>query len=332
MSKTLGDIKRLDVRTAWEHEAVDFTPWLAKEENLKQLGDELGFELELEGTEVSVGPYAADILALDTSTGDYVVIENQLEKTNHDHLGKLITYAAVLDATAIMWLAQHFTDEHKKALDWLNDNSSDDISYFGVQIELWQIDDSRPALKFNVISHPTDIVRSAIKSSINRPISETKKLQGEFWTAFREELIKSKTLSSARQARPRYWYNIPLGRTGIHISNIADTRENKIGIRVYMRHVYNAEAALSQLIDQKEEIEKEIGETLIWNPNEKARDKTIVIYKQADLRRRDKWPEYLEWFVDMTGKYRKVFMPRIKELDLEFAEEEQEYDNSPSNS
>src|SRR5690554_541925 len=147
-----GILKTLPPRLKWNNEARDFTPWLSN--NISELNKALGLELEVENTEVAVGPYSADILAKDTGTGQYVVIENQLEKTNHDHLGKAITYASVLDASTIIWIATDFTEEHKKALDWLNDHTSDQISIFGVQVELWQIDNSNAALRFNIVSKP----------------------------------------------------------------------------------------------------------------------------------------------------------------------------------
>jgi hypothetical protein len=113
----LGVLKTLPARLKFTNEARDFTPWLAL--NINHLSEAIGLELELEKVEVAVGPYAADILAKETVSGKYVIIENQLEKTNHDHLGKAITYASVLDATAIVWIASEFTEEHKKAFDWL---------------------------------------------------------------------------------------------------------------------------------------------------------------------------------------------------------------------
>ena len=125
----LGQIKKLNVRKIWASEAAHFTPWLANEENIVILGQSLGLELEVEQIEAKVGPYSADILAKDIGTGKYVVIENQLGKTDHDHLGKAITYGSVLDASAVVWIASEFTEEHQKALDWLNEYSSDDLEF-----------------------------------------------------------------------------------------------------------------------------------------------------------------------------------------------------------
>ena len=192
MDETLGKIKSVSLRHIWKNEARDFTPWLA--EHLEELNEALGLELELEDKEVSVGPYSADILAKDTGTGKYVVIENQLQKTDHDHLGKCITYASVLDASAVIWIASKFTEEHHKALDWLNDHTSDDIAFYGVKVELWQIENSPSAVRFNVISTPNIIVRQA---RIDKgELSEARRNQLDYWTAYREKLSESGKIRS----------------------------------------------------------------------------------------------------------------------------------------
>lgn len=323
MSEKLGTLKRVDVRSLWPDEAADFTPWLAREENIARLGEALGLELEVEHTEVAVGPYSADILARDSGSGDPVVIENQLGKTNHDHLGKAITYAAALGASAVVWVAADFTEEHRKAVDWLNDNGSGDISFFGVRVELWQIDDSRPAVRFNVVGKPAEVAAKAALAVGTPELTEVRKLQLEWWTAFRQALVESKAVPSARAPRPQYWYDVPLGRAGIHLSNTANTYDNRIGVRVYLRQRHGGEAALAQLQEWKKEIESEIGQALQWNPNPDNRDKIIALYRDADLARRDKWPEYLQWMVDTTQRFRQAFGPRLKLLQLSVEDVEQ---------
>lgn len=315
----LGELKLLDVRTIWPNESSDFTPWLADDKNIARLSDALGIELEVESTEVAVGPYAADILARDSGTGAYVVIENQLGKTDHDHLGKAITYAAVLSAGAVVWVASKFTEEHRKAIDWLNDNSSDDVAFYGVQIELWQIDSSKPALRFNVLSR-----RGEVTIKPPAPLSDARKLQFDWWTEFRKALLAKKIIPSARAAGPRYWFTVALGRTGIHISNICDTYNNRIGVRLYMRYKYCGNAALTQLEEQKEEIETEIGKPLIWNPNPDAWDKTILFEREVNLNDRKRWPEYVDWMVEVTEKFMSTFGPRVKRLNLEVVAESDE--------
>lgn len=313
MAKDLGGLHKLNVRAIWQNEASEFTPWLASEANINLLGDALGIELEVENTEVTVGPYSADILAKDTATGRYVVIENQLEKTNHDHLGKAITYASVLDASAIVWIAPEFTNEHRKALDWLNDHTTEELSFFGVSVELWQIDQSKPAVKFNVVSAPADILRIAAKSKGTDELSDIRKAQLAFWTKFRDKLVATKQIPSAQSPRPQYWYNISLGKSGIHLSTIFNTFENAMGIRVYISNRI-ADIALPYLEKHRAAIEAEIGETLEWNPYPDKLDKIIRLSRSADLFQQDQWDEYCDWLVPMTLKFRKAFSQRVKAL------------------
>jgi hypothetical protein len=309
----LGNLVNVDVRTLWPNEASDFTPWLAAEANIARLGEAIGLELEVEHTEMAVGPYAADILARDSATGNYVVIENQLGKTDHDHLGKAITYAAALGARTVIWVAPAFTDEHRKAMEWLNDNSSDDLSFFGVQVELWSIDGSSPALRWNVVSRPSGIVRQLTTAKPSE-LSDSRRLQLEWWTAFRDALLAQRAVPSVQSPRPQYWYNVALGRSGFHLSATANTFDKKIGIRLYMVARFGAATALAQLMESKEDIERELGTSLAWDPNPTATDKVIVASMDADLTRRDRWPEYLKWLVGMTVKFRQVFGPRVKAL------------------
>lgn len=310
---TLGEIKKLDVRKIWKTEAFEFTPWLACDENIIQLGKVIGFELEVDQVEATVGPYSADILAKDTGTGKYVVIENQLGKTNHDHLGKAITYGSVLDAGTVIWIATEFTEEHQRALDWLNEYTSNELSFYGVQLEIWQIDESCPAVRFNVISHPAEIKRGDATAKLPEALSETKKLQLEFWNAFRNKLLKEKVVASAQTPRPQYWFDVALGRSHIFLSNIANTYENHIGVRVYIGNRI-AEWALPQLEAQKQEIESEIGSKLQWNPNPDNRDKIISITRDVNLQNREDWDDSIIWMVDMVKRFRKAFMPRVKKL------------------
>ena len=155
MKIELGNLESVEPRSVWENEAYNFTPWIA--ENIGQIGNEIGMDLEIRGTEVPAGPYSADILAEDIGTNQIVVIENQLEKTNHDHLGKAITYASELNAQIVVWLAPTFTDEHRKALDWLNTHVKDEVAFYGIRFQLWKIEDSLPALSLDVVSRPTHI-------------------------------------------------------------------------------------------------------------------------------------------------------------------------------
>lgn len=305
----LGILRSVTPRKKWNSESSDFTPWLAQ--NIKTLNESLGLELEVENTEVAVGPYSADILAKDTSTGKYVVIENQLEKTNHDHLGKALTYASVLDASIIIWVATTFTEEHQKALDWLNDHTTDEISFYGVQVELWQIDDSKAAVKLNVLSRPNEAVRLAAKTKASEVLSENRKFQFEFWSKFRDKLAKTKKIPSLQTPRPQYWFDVSLGKTNIHLSNTCNTDINTVGVRVYIRH-HIADTMLPYLISKKNEIENAIGAVLQWDPNPSNIDKVIALQHATDFSSQTKVEEALDWMVEYTVKFREIFSKLIQ--------------------
>lgn len=300
----LGILKTLAPRQKWNNEASDFTPWLAA--NIDSLNKALGLELEVENIEVAAGPYSADILAVDTGTGKYVIIENQLEKTNHDHLGKAITYASVLDASTIVWIATTITEEHQKALDWLNDHTGDEISFYGIQIELWQIDESKPAVRFNVISKPNQAVRQAAKAKATEDLSESKRFQYDFWLKFRDKLAKTKKIPSLQTPRPQYWFDISLGRTNVYLSNTCNTDQNTVSVRVYIGNKI-ADTMLPYLEERKEEIERAIGQPLQWNPNPDNRDKVIILSHATDFKSPQKVDEALDWLTNYSIKFREIF-------------------------
>lgn len=306
----LGKIKNVPLRSIWKNEAYDFTPWLA--ENITELGQALGLELEFEDKEVSVGPYSADILAKDVGTGQYVVIENQLEKTNHDHLGKCVTYSAVLNASAVIWVASEFTEEHKKALDWLNDHTTEEIAFYGVKIELIQIDSSSPAIQFNVKSSPNEVVRQATKRKEQGELTETRKLQLDFWTEFKDKLKETGKIGSLQTPRPQYWFDVALGKSGINLSNTFNTWDNIIGVRVYISNKV-ADDWLPYFESHKEEIEKKIGSKLDWNPNPDNKDKVIVLTKPYELDNKENWKEPIDWLVNQTIIFRETFAKLIRE-------------------
>jgi hypothetical protein len=264
--------------------------------------------------EVACDPYTADILAKDTLTGNYVVIENRIGKTDHDHLGKAITYASVLNASTIIWVATEFTQEHKKAIDWLNDHTQEDISVYGVQIELWQIDDSKPALRFNVISSPNGAVREAAKSK-NIELSITRRFQLDFWTKFRNKLDATRKIPSLQTPRPQYWFSISLGKSHIQLSNTCNTDDNTVGIRIYIGNKIVNET-LPYMESKKGEIEAAMGTSMNWNPNPWNFDKVITLIHPTDFSIPAQIEESLNWLVEYTIKARDVFGKIIRDMPL----------------
>lgn len=303
--------KRINPRKIWPNEATNFTPWLA--ENISELGEIIGMELEVVGQEVSVGPYSADILAKDINTEDYVVIENQLEKTNHDHLGKSITYASALGAKTIVWIATDFTEEHKKSLDWLNDNTNEDLAFWGIQLELWQISEDTASMRLNVVSTPSTNVKT-IKNRTNNE-SESRNIQLNFWTKFREKLEKTKKIPSLQTPQARYWFDVRIGRSNILLSDFCNTEKSVVGIRLYIRSSV-VDVYYPALLARKGEINKALGCEPEWDPNPAAKDKTIALSHQTDLSDPSKVEEALDWLVEQTLIFHRVFSKEVKDIKI----------------
>ena len=219
--QSLGRLKRVSLREVWASESEHFTPWLGQEENLKLLGDTIGLELELEDQEKDVGPFRADLLCKSTLDDSWVLIENQLERTDHGHLGQLLTYAAGLEAVTIIWVAERFTDEHRAALDWLNEKTDDGVNFFGLEVELWRIGDSPIAPKFNIVSKPNDWTKR-VQSAATKggELSSLKQTQLKFWIAFKEYMDANSKIRCQKPA-PHHWLSSSLGRSGFHLDSVA---------------------------------------------------------------------------------------------------------------
>lgn len=321
-SITLGQLEKVDIRKVWTNESYDFTPWLAEEANIKLLGDAIGLELEVEAQEKDVGPFRADILCKETATGHWVLIENQLERTDHCHLGQLITYAAGLQAVTIVWIASRFTDEHRAAVDWLNQITDGDFNFFGLEMEVWKIGESAAAPKFNVVCAPnnwTQTVTQAKKSVEQGPITGAKQLQLEFWTSFRDYVLDRETVIKPTKPLPQTWMSIAIGKTGFGLSAVASTWDpdtessaiHQLRVEFVMYDEYG-KGYLLQLLENKAEIESELGCTLTWKENPKQCK--ILVKESAHLDERSKWSDYHDWLLKNLEKFHSVFAKRAKQL------------------
>ena len=311
----LSKITKVDLRDCWQSEAGDFTPWLVSEENIALLADALGMnELEVKGQEEHVGPFRADILCVDPGTDKYVLIENQLEKTDHNHLGQIMTYAAGLDAVTIIWIAEHFTEEHRAAIDWLNRFTDKEFNFFGVEIELIKIGDSPAAPIFNVIAKPngwSKDVRSSQASKEGR--SEGEIFKYEFWTAFVNYMGNNPSkLFRTQSASHDHWMNIAIGKGGMHIALLVNTREQKVTVQLYMWD--DAEKKnFDTFYKYKEDAEEKLGK-LAWRRLDGKKASTVDLYKKCDLSNPNAWNEIFAWYKEYTEKFITFFKPIIKKL------------------
>ena len=317
---TLETLKKIDLRKAWKSEDQEFTPWLANEEDLELLGNNIGIELELVAQEQDVGPFRADILCKNTENESYVLIENQLEKTNHKHLGQLLTYAAGLEAVTIIWIASKFTEEHRKSIDWLNEITDTKFKFFALEIELLQIANSPYAPRFNIISMPNNwgkSVSQAAKNISEEITSETKALQYKYWQQLVDFIKESKSQLKPQDARPRHWQTFAVGRSNFHIDATLNTLNNKISVELCITDKNNAKIFYQLLANDKIDIENELGSELEWKENlGKTQSKIIISKNNVNISNESDWIKQHEWFKINIEKFDKTFRTRIKKLNV----------------
>lgn len=310
----LGKIKKIDLRTIWASESSDFTPWLAKEENIALLSDAIGMDLEVESQEKNVGPFRADILARDLVANHYVLIENQLEQTNHNHLGQIMTYAAGLDAFSIIWIAKSFTEEHRAALDWLNRITDENINFFGVEVAIIQIGDSLPAPQFNVVAKPNDWSKSIKSTTSSGNLTETKIKQQEYWTEFRDYVLKNGSPFKVQKPLPQHWTNVAIGRSYFYLSLNVNSVNGTISINFEMSGA-NAKSNYATLREKFEDDSKSnISADLDWLRLDDKKISMVKLSKSFNFLDIDSREEQFAWFVEYVQKFIKYFQPKIKTL------------------
>lgn len=309
----LGRLERVNLREAWESEPQDFTPWLARSENLAVLSDTLGMELTTEGTEQRVGPFSADILCQDTQDGSRVVIENQLERTNHIHLGQLLTYAAGLQTETIIWVAATFTDEHRAALDWLNEVTDDRFRFFGLEIELWRIGDSPAAPKFNVVSRPNNWSRTTQRVASGE-IPESSLKQQRFWEQLSQHLEKRAGNVNLAAPRARAWTRYSLGRTGFHLEAVLNPQAGQIRVELRLTGP-DSKAHFGLLESMKDAIEREIDSPLDWAEQPSTKVSRVILPRDADPDDENDWPNQVRWIAETFEKFDRAFRHRVRDIN-----------------
>jgi hypothetical protein len=311
----LSRLERVDLREVWPHEATDFTRWLAEPDNLVHLSDAIGFDLDVITAEASVGKFSVDILAQEEGTGRKVIIENQLEITDHDHLGKLLTYAAGHDASMVIWVVKKEREEHRQAIDWLNDNTIEDIGFFLLRIEAWRIGDSDPAPKFEIVAKPnnwTKVVREA--DSSNRARTELKLQQLEFWEELKEYAASSNFHDLRFQkSYDQHWTNLSIGVSGAHIAFTINSKEKQLATELYIadhKDWYQA------LLAEREQIDIELQKfgTVDWMllPDRKASRIKVVL--NADFREPGGREKIFDWLLASGSTFKQVFSFRLRAI------------------
>ncbi|MEO6842656.1 MAG: DUF4268 domain-containing protein [Bradyrhizobium sp.] len=279
------------------------------------LAEALSIDLELEAQEKAVGPFRADILCKDIGTDRWVLIENQLERTDHTHLGQLLTYASGLEAVTIVWIAARFTEEHRSTLDWLNKITDDSFRFFGLEVELWRIGTSPAAPKFNIVSKPnawSHSIAQAARTIDDVDLSETRIAQREYWTGLNAALVAAGgPVSGNRRAQPQSWMAYSIGRAGFHLGSVMLRRSSQVRSELYIEGD-NAKTFLELLKVNKDEIERELGYALEWEELPSRRDCRISSYlNDVDPEDEAAWPAQHAWLVKRLNDMHRVFHQRV---------------------
>lgn len=304
-----GILTEVNVRELWRHEQYDFSNWIAEKKNIELLNNILGLTLVDIDKEVYVGSYRCDIVAKDEASDIKVVIENQLECSNHDHLGKIITYASGLEATVIVWIVTKAREEHRSAIEWLNNVTDSKINFFLLELHAYRICDSLPAPKFEIIEKPNEFIKS-VKTKNNS--SELNKSQSErlnFWTVFNDVISDRGKPFNIRKANTDHWYDVAIGTSEAHISITLVNKENFIGVELYIN---DNKDMFDILFSKKDKIEKELNLALEWQrlDNKKA---SRILYKIEGLNFED-YSNYnilMNEIIDKVILMKKVFLKYI---------------------
>lgn len=309
----LGNLHKVkNLRSVWKNEAYDFTTWLSKDKNISILSNEIGIDIEVIDTEVPTGAFNADILAFESGTDNKIIIENQLEKTDHDHLGKIITYASGHDAKTIIWIVKDAREEHRQAIDWLNEHTDNEINIFLCRIELWKIDNSNVAPKFQIISSPNNWTKTFKRSGDNK-FSATQMLQYNYWEQLSYEIDDNYPDLKSHKPYPQNYYNLYLERHLAHISLIVNTVKNNITTQIW---IDDNKELFDFLYGYKDDIEKDIGQKLVWSRLDNKKASRIDIYKDFDIKKNVNWNVAIKWHLDMALKFQDVFNDKLKKFDL----------------
>ena len=304
MPPKLGRLVQGDLREIWPTEP-QFSKWLSEEENLSELASAVGIGIVSPECESEVGAFSVDLFAQEDGGDRKIIIENQLEQTDHDHLGKIITYAAGKDAKIILWIVRQARDEHRAAVKWLNENSSDDIGFFLLEIAVWRIGSSEYAPMFRVIEKPNEWTRQARTNTVLTP---TKEIQLSFWTQFMEYAMQQERFSrlfNSRLPKPQHWLDLAAGSADYHISLTVDTRKKKLGTAIY---IPDNKTLFDHFSEHRSEIESELGFSLEWQRLADTRKAARILHvRTGDLQNQEAFPEYFRWFCECSIKMKTCF-------------------------
>ena len=306
---TIGKLEEVDIRELWKHEQYDFSEWLSKKENIENLNDILGLTLVDISKETYVGSYRCDLFAKDETTGIKVIIENQLEMSNHDHLGKIITYASGLDAKVVVWIVKEAREEHRSAIEWLNNNTNSNINFFLIEIHAYKIGNSDNAPMFQVIEQPNDFIKNNKSINSNDTMNKSQSQRLEFWNQFNNVLVERGKPFNVRKATTDHWYNVAIGTSDAHIDITLVNKDSVIGVELY---ITDNKDLFDKLYQKKDEIESDLGFKLDWRRLNNSKASRIVTYiKSLNFDDHSNYNELINKTIDLAVLMRDTFKKYI---------------------
>lgn len=306
----IGKMQEVDIRDLWKHEQYDFSAWLAKDENIELLNEQLGLTLVDINAEAYVGSYRCDLLAVDETSGVKVIIENQLENSNHDHLGKIITYASGLDAKVIVWIVKEARAEHRSAIEWLNNNTSQDINFFLIELHAYQIGNSDPAPMLQIVEQPNDFIKESKISKTSDTLNKSQSERVEFWTLFNDHVIAHSKPFNMRKATTHHAYDIAIGVSYAHMAVTLVNKDSFVGVEIY---IPERKSLYDKLYSLKDEIENKLGFQMDWMRLDNAKASRIL-YKIPGLNFDDhsNYDQLIDDAIDKVVKIRDTFKNYLK--------------------
>lgn len=305
----IGKLEEVDIRELWKHEQYDFSEWLSKKENIENLNDILGLTLVDISKETYVGSYRCDLFAKDETTGIKVIIENQLEMSNHDHLGKIITYASGLDAKVVVWIVKEAREEHRSAIEWLNNNTNSNINFFLIEIHAYKIGNSDNAPMFQVIEQPNDFIKNNKSINSNDTMNKSQSQRLEFWNQFNNVLIERGKPFNVRKATTDHWYNVAIGTSDAHIDITLVNKDSVIGVELY---ITDNKELFDKLYQRKDEIENDLGLKLDWRRLNNSKASRIVTFiKGLNFDDHSNYNELINKTIDLAVLMRDTFKKYI---------------------
>ena len=312
-----GVLNKVGLREIWPHEASDFTPWLA--ENIDELGKALGMDLELIEQEASVGDFSLDILAKDLGTSRSVIVENQLTQTDHDHLGKLITYAAGFDASIVIWVSDSIREEHRQAMDWLNQRTDSETSFFGVVVEVIKIDDSKPAFNFKLVASPNEWQKNKKRQTQRTSVSTKGEKYQNYFQNLIDDLRDIHRFTSAKAGQPQNWYSFSSGVSGMtYGANFSQGGKARAELYIDLGDHEKNKYVFDQLFNIKGEIEDSLGQEISCERLDNKRASRLALYIDGSIEESDSELEKVKnWHIEQLLKLKAALGKKIWQLSKE---------------